>query len=395
MIRSRLLASILVCAFALVTRPLHAEPASFLPTGSTGSWGRLRVVSSVIEVPEEMIQFARPPTNATQWFVSAVNGDEVRRLLDECHLTAGAVETLAETASPASGGGFWVSPPDDVLLTMDPAVRARLYAQLRKWEVNREQCYPVRFDRSSRVGWLDQSGLPPETLSLIQSLLYTQGDLRMLSDYNTILQVTKDPAVQRDVVRVLSRQPTLLVRVLVDQKTDVDSLVSYWGRNNRQAEVRPILEAAKLASETIDVGLTLLLPPVPRNRLYMYHRDGDPAFPDCHWSSFNFFSETPDLSFTNSATCRSTLLRDYEAVRDAPQFGDLILVRDQSQQAIHSCNYIASDIVFTKNGGALGEPWVLTHLEDMLSYYSLRGPLEVNFFRKHTAENMARLNQGE
>jgi len=39
-------------------------------------------------------------------------------------------------------------------------------------------------------------------------------------------------------------------------------------------------------------------------------------------------------------------------------------------ELIHSCNYIADGIVFTRNGGSLEQPWMLTKLDAVVDYYS-------------------------
>lgn len=369
-------------SFGLFLSAASLSASANPPWDPSAPWGHLRVVPTVIEIPDEMISYATPPTNAVQWFIGTPRAESAAALLGEVGLDSNAVRRVMERAvAEPDGSGFRVTPPEDVILSMDPGTRGRLYRVLARWDANFEQKFPVRFDRTSPVGWLDKSDLPAGTKSLIQGLLYEEGDLRLFSDYTTVLHGMDDPKVQRALVEVLSRQATLLVRVQMGSPDEVDGLVRYWGFPDRAEQVRPILESAAMAAEPIDTPVTLLLPRFARSRLYMYRREGDPRFADCHWSSFNFFREAPDPAFTNAEHCRETLLTEYVAVTNAPRLGDLILFRDEQQKAVHSCNYIADDIVFTKNGGALGEPWILAHLDDVTSFYGLRGRLTVNFFR--------------
>ena len=89
---------------------------------------------------------------------------------------------------------------------------------------------------------------------------------------------------------------------------------------------------------------------------------------DCHWTSFNFFSNEADDRFCNDAEVVRTLNEDYERIFSNLQLGDLVMyfVGDRT---IHSCVYLADDIVFTKNGNTSSRPWMFMHLDNMKSYY--------------------------
>src|SRR6185369_1143907 len=101
------------------------------------------------------------------------------------------------------------------------------------------------------------------------------------------------------------------------------------------------------------VSLLYFLPQFARQRLYTYpmpSKPGDPAM-DCHWSTMNFFNETPDDRFTNPAFTGQFLNENYYTIAKANHYGDLIFFLDRTgNTAIHSAVYLADDIVFTKNG---------------------------------------------
>ena len=61
----------------------------------------------------------------------------------------------------------------------------------------------------------------------------------------------------------------------------------------------------------------------------------------------------------------------------------MILVNPQ-HQIVHSATYLAGDVVYTKNGINLGQPWVLMHLDDMVGIYSIKEPLRVAYMRRRT-----------
>ena len=64
-------------------------------------------------------------------------------------------------------------------------------------------------------------------------------------------------------------------------------------------------------------------------------------------------------------------------------FGDLMALVDPAGNLIHLCVYVADNVVFTKNGGNPGQPWVLMKIPDMLPLYSGEAPLRMAAFRSH------------
>ena len=131
------------------------------------------------------------------------------------------------------------------------------------------------------------------------------------------------------------------------------------------------------------IGIAHLLTPFARERLYTY------PFPfikpdvvrDCHWTSFNFFNNVPDDSLGDSERVRKILATDFYPVPGAPRFGDVMLFIRPDGQAVHSCVYIADDIVFTKNGYSYANPWILMQLSDLKAFYPSEETLEILTYR--------------
>jgi hypothetical protein len=72
----------------------------------------------------------------------------------------------------------------------------------------------------------------------------------------------------------------------------------------------------------------------------------------------------------------------YDIVTTPLEFGDVVLVFDaEAKQALHSAVYIAADIVFTKNGGGLGNPWVLMPINQMLKVYGQQDSTGIRYYR--------------
>jgi hypothetical protein len=118
------------------------------------------------------------------------------------------------------------------------------------------------------------------------------------------------------------------------------------------------------------------MPGFARRRLYTFPDkppEGKHGY-DCHYSSLNFFLGEPDNSFLEPARAAAVLAGDYESVPGPGQFGDLILFTDDGVNVVHSCVYIADDVVFTKNGTSEMQPWLLMTLEQVEAAYPSEKP---------------------
>ena len=77
--------------------------------------------------------------------------------------------------------------------------------------------------------------------------------------------------------------------------------------------------------------------------------------PDCHWTSLNFFNYNPrDYYLTRGSPAARA--GEHDSV-DAPYaFGDVLMFMTAEGNALHSCVYIADDIIYTKNGENMASP---------------------------------------
>ena len=60
-----------------------------------------------------------------------------------------------------------------------------------------------------------------------------------------------------------------------------------------------------------------------------------------------------------------------------------VTVISNRKTLVHSAVYLADDIVFTKNGNNLYQPWTLMRMADPLNVYSMSGPLNFAFYRQN------------
>jgi hypothetical protein len=163
-------------------------------------------------------------------------------------------------------------------------------------------------------------------------------------------------------------------------------LLGYWNLppNCQGTEVRPLLEALKALPEGGNLSLLYLLPQFARDRLYTYplpSRSGD-AYPDCHWTTFNFNRETPDNRFNDPAYPVQYIAQNYAQIPAPTQYGDILLVINEQKELKHSAVYLADDLVFTKNGQNPRQPWMIMHIPDLLANYPATPPVHAVYVRK-------------
>ncbi len=102
---------------------------------------------------------------------------------------------------------------------------------------------------------------------------------------------------------------------------------------------------------------------------------------DCHWTSLNFFREQPIKDFATVEGAIKEVFASYLPVVGNPMLGDVIMFMRPDGVAVHSCVYVADDIVFTKNGRTWAAPWILTTLPDVLATYPSSIPLTLRYYR--------------
>jgi hypothetical protein len=137
------------------------------------------------------------------------------------------------------------------------------------------------------------------------------------------------------------------------------------------------------------VSVTTLLPPFAQLLLYSYPRERAdfPSRANCVWSSMNFFHDRPDNHYVEEHYTDQVLQTQYHSVPKASALGDVIMLYRPgpggSMEMIHMCVFIADDVVFTKNGGDVYQPWVLMRLPDVEALFANEPLLKTAVFRRN------------
>lgn len=361
----------------------HAHPKPATRAGASAAlpenpWGTLEYIPFSLEQPEAYLPDSSRRLATPKWFFEGYSQSQLLEFLNSTALTSAQKAALVNPAQwEITALGIYVSPARDVIRTLSGASRQQIYSILGQSDVNLAHRYPFRCRLGNFEQWFGASNLSHDKLDLVRSLTITNGQSLALVDMD-ILQDALTPEEFKAVFRSLYSEPSLLALVKVTAGEDVSKLIQYWGRNGRENVVAPILKS--MAKDGGSLSVSHLLPAFARLRLYTYTppaEDSNGAPEDCFWAAMNFFNEKPDPSLLNSRTARQRLKSDYVPIQGQKALGDLLVLLDKNERAIHVCVHIADEVVFTKNGTDHLEPFVLMKMGDVLAKYQMEGGLRV------------------
>jgi hypothetical protein len=370
----------LVLAAAMVTYGDGPAPALVPP------WGELTVRDIKIKPPEEYLAFEVQHITPPAWNFDGNSVDHVRQVLLASGLTAEQVNrTLVSSQVSVSASSVSVRPDNELVSSLPPETRAKLYHELGRNAGNEHMRYPFCYSAGQFEETFAAEKISPAVTAMVKKLLYPRGNLQCFSDYELVLLQIQDKEEQMRLLSVLSSESAVMAGVRIRPDTDIDKLLGYWAWPGgvRVKDVEPLLESQKNIPDG-RIGLVYLLPQFARQRLYTFpmpSRSGDPAM-DCHWSTMNFFNDVPDDHFTDPVYTVKYLEKNYYQIAKPTKYGDIILfLEGESNNAIHSAVYLCDDIVFTKNGNNMAQPWMLMHLKDLTTKYESDGPGRMLVYR--------------
>ena len=95
----------------------------------------------------------------------------------------------------------------------------------------------------------------------------------------------------------------------------------------------------------------------------------------------NLAQPAPDRLF---AMATAYVLQNFTKVPGPYRYSDVIFILDGATgNAIHSCVYLADDLVFTKNGRSPTQPWVVMKLDDVVAYYGMFYTTQLACYRRN------------
>lgn len=356
----------------------------------SGPWGEIEAREITIAVPEEFVWSELPEDFSPRWLFTGFTRERLAEFFRAVPLSNEQRHDLLRPSEwRMETNGVLVLPKVETVLGLSADVRARIYAQLMESWDEQSQRFAVPLRPGELQELFASSRVPAATQDMVYKLLYPRGEVLMFGDMMSALAATPAPEDRHELVRALAQHRTYLLRLRVPPKARVDSLVNYWSTGVRHKDLRPILESLARVKDGGWIDVMHLLPPMPRRRLYTYpYVSLDPVEGkrDCHWTSVNFFKELPDDRFTDAATTARYIRENYEVITSPSRLGDVIILVNHEETAVHSAVYVASGMVFCKNGGHYSTPWMFQTIEEMLLYYnslySVDGGVQLRVYRR-------------
>lgn len=339
-----------------------------------GPWGDLTYYYIYLEAPQDFVERFPLPSPVTKWVFPGATIEDLRVLFTKAGLSQALQDYMLDPGKIVDENRMLaVFPPLPDLEAMTPSQRQIIYSELAKYAINEYHVDPVMITAGDVDEWLKDSTLSAEIKSIIHKYVYYRGDLMVFSDLSAVLNYIDSASEARNFFKTITRTRTIVLRLEVNEKSDLTSIANYWTGRNRFKDILPILTSVSETENVNVLDVIHLMPSMVRRYLYTYPPIDlaiNGRMPDCHWTSLNFFNHWGKGLYLDSRLAASTIKEDYEHVEPPYEFGDVLMFMPTgSGKAIHSCVYLADDIVFTKNGENLATPWLLMKLDDVRKIY--------------------------
>jgi hypothetical protein len=351
-----------------------------------GPWGTLLYYYVYLEAPADFVEHISLPNSTIKWSFPGATLEDLRALFTEAGLGHAFQEYLLHpdrmVVENEAEGMITVFPPLAQLEAMTPEQRLVIYAELGKHDINEFHKAPVLVTSGSVDDWLGGSKLRPELIEVIRRLTYKRGEVLAFSDLSAVLNYVQSEQEALDFFKTTTRTRTMIMRLELDQASDINKLADYWTGYKRYKDIAPILKSVSETEGVSRLDVIHLLPSMARRFLYSYPSidlGAEGRLPDCHWTSLNFFNLRPKDYYLDVRLAASNLMTEYDKVEPPYAFGDVLVYLDEETgNAMHSCVQVADDIVFTKNGENLVAPWVLMKMDEVnkVYFYNRKGTIQ-------------------
>lgn len=353
-----------------------------------GPWGEVEYSRILIEPPDFHVK-ASPDYEAykrrTVWRFPGKSRQTITRILEESGLVAKDIEPLMDPQCfHGSEMGGEIFPTDAQILGLSPGQRGKLYQQLAAMDSNQSYSHPFLLGDRGLDTLSMNSGLSAGMIGLITDLCYQYYGPVWFADISLVMRRAANDEERWRVLKTLKRQWTMLPMLKISPQSDLVPLSEYWGARGRNKDVLPILRAIAGTEGVESLDIVHLLPPMPRKLVNTYGSHlmaVGREFPNCYWAAFNFFAYEPSNRFLDMKLCKDSLNERFERATSPWEMGDLILITNPEGEWIHACNYVAGNIVFTKNGYSTGRPWVFEDLNSVLRRYLVAKQVSATFYR--------------
>lgn len=354
-----------------------------------GPWGKIIGEYIYLEAPDVLIDSLPMPGIQPRWTFPEESFTNLSAFFRNAGLDEALIGRLLSKNRIVRENHFiHLLPTIPDLESIDSSSRAVIYTELARYPQNEFQVDPLLIVGASVAEWYRSSKLRPALIAKIEKLSYKRQDVIAFSDIQVLLNEAQSDSEVRQIFKAFTRTRSLMLRLVLDRSVNVENLISYWslGQGVHRKDIEPIILSIIETDGLCDLPLTHLLPPLPRKWIFTYPgfdmaKDG--MLPDCHWTSLNFFNFSPDQYLLDSRLAASQVLEKFVKVDPPYHYGVILIFLDNTTgDALHSCVYLADDLVFTKNGRNVLAPWLIMTLDDLKKIYLYRGTGHIQGYQK-------------
>jgi hypothetical protein len=373
---------------ALIWKEVQERKRVGLPGIQSGPWGDMLVWDIKIQQPEEYLGFFKLSSEGPFWNFGQASEKTVEHALSSSGCSAALVRQLLDSRVAPGNDDFVIRPPEKLLLSLDKKTRANLYLKLANNPKNFYQANPILVPGGNFTQLLHGQIQNPERIQgMYQRLCYDRNGYTYFSDPEVILRaLDQDPKEREAFLKFLTTIRAVMASILVKPDTEIDLPVMYWGLATpglRIKDLYPLFEAQKSLPGGGAVPMANLLPEKARNQLYKtpLASASQESLPDCHFAALSFFTSNPDPRFADTNFVAQYLANNYYEIGKPSLTGDLVLLVNSRNVLVHTGVHLAGDVVYSKNGANLGQPWVLMREKDMVGLFSALEPVNIRYMR--------------
>ena len=356
-------------------RPAVATAPATSPARARSSPGDVRWRFRVLPLPAGLVTPDQCDMVQADWVLPGYSRAHFDALLDSI-APVPATRARLEAAVRCDASGCTIQPSRELIEDMRPATRRALYANLSRHAEN--PSIINHFSRNTGAEpWSREEGLSPKARELLTRLSWQDGERTHFADVADVCSQLQTEAERVRFIEVLKGRESVAATVFVASGADVEPVVRYWSAGGDEAAVRPLLADAAAQPAGGSVELARLLPPFARSRVDTFPSPSAPAF-DCFWTALHFHVRgEPDVRlYSAEEFSRQLALTHSPVALDEVTLGDVLVFRPPGGPPQHAVNYVASGLVFTKNGGSSRRPFALMRLSDVLAIYPLATDLQ-------------------
>lgn len=335
-----------------------------------GPWGELDYYPTILEAPDHVVEFVPSPSERTSWFFPGKSLEQIKSLFREAALSPDLEALIFDASLSVSGGPpYRLYPPVRVIDNLTPLNREVIYRELRRWSENRYYHEPIIIESGDVRSWFEGAALSSETVSRIERYAYRIGRSTAFSDVSAVMSGIGTDAEERAFLKALTRTRALVLRLRVTPDSDTEALKDYWSAGHKKKDILPFFESISYTPGIERVDAIHLVPPGARKHLNTFPSLSlgiSGQFPGSFWTTLNFTRYRPLPDFDDEEYARAWLAKFYDNAIPPLRYGDILLYQQSEESPpFHACIYIADDIVYTKNGRSVLEPFMLMKIDDL------------------------------